>query len=136
MLTRVLPHGHHVVNHTRLLLATAAATLVLSGCGASASKYQPIVDGPKGAGYEQDLSACSQVAEQREYLNDDVKSEAMMAAGVGGVLGGIDQGLEGAIGGALVGGAIGAGGKAWQVRDDRKKIVIECMKQRGHKVVG
>mgnify|MGYP000182458654 CR=1 FL=1 len=122
----------------KLITFSTAFTLAfaLSGCGSTASQYQPLVDGPKSDAYSSDLAACSKLSEQRDYLNDDVKSEALLGAGVGALVGGLEDGGEGIIAGALVGSAVTAGGRAWETRDERKKIVIECMRQRGHRVVG
>lgn len=118
------------------LATTLLTTLALTGCGSTASNYQPLVDGTPNANYTADLADCAALAEKREYLNDDVKSEALLGAGLGAVVGILEDGSEGAIAGALVGGATGAGSRAWEVRDEQKQIVIQCMRGRGHKVVG
>lgn len=121
----------------QLMAITAITTgLLLTGCGSTAAQYQPIVDGPKDAAYQNDLTACSALAEQRDYLNDDVKSEALLGAGIGAVVGALDDGLGGAVAGAAIGSATTAGGRAWDTREERKQIVISCMRQRGHRVVG
>jgi len=121
-----------------LSVFTAAFTFtaLLTGCGSTASAYQPLVDGPKDEHYSQDLAACAELAEKRSYLNDDVKSEALLGAGVGAVVGALEDGGSGALAGAVVGSATGAGGRAWETREERKQIVVECMRGRGHKVVG
>lgn len=117
-----------------LLIATTA--FAMTACGTTAGNYRPIVDGQETAKYESDLNACKTLAEKRSYTNDDVKSEATMAAVVGAAVGAIEGGSGGAIGGAIAGGLLGAGGRAWDTREERKDIVIECMKLRDHKVVG
>ncbi|MCV6589535.1 MAG: hypothetical protein OIF57_10960 [Marinobacterium sp.] len=126
------------LNTSKVMTFTTALTLtaLLTGCGSTAAQYQPIVDGPKDALYNSDLAACSELAEQREYLNDDVKSEALLGAGIGALAGLADDGGSGAVAGALVGSAAAAGGRAWETRDERKAIVVACMRGRGHKVVG
>ena len=110
--------------------------LLLSGCGATAANYRPIVDGSEKSSYESDLISCSQLAQKRAYLNDDVKSEAALGALIGAVAGAIDGGSDDALGGAIVAGAFTAGGRAWETREERKEIVINCMQLRGHRVVG
>lgn len=117
-------------------LLVASTAIAISACGSTASNYRPIVDGPETAKYESDLGACKTLAEKRSYTNDDVKSEAALSAVVGAAVGTIEEGSEGAIGGAIVGGLFGAGDRAWETRDERKNIVVQCMKQRGHRVVG
>ncbi|RVU30987.1 MULTISPECIES: glycine zipper family protein [Neptunomonas] len=121
-------------NHITLS-ASAFALLLLTGCANTSSQYTPLVDGPKDLRFQQDLAACQKLSEQREYLNGDTKSEALLGAALGALAGsGGDTGDI--VGGALVGAAVGSGGRAWETRDERKNIVISCMKQRGHKVVG
>lgn len=122
---------------TNLTLATSLImTMFLSGCANTAADYEPIVDGPKDALFYDDLADCKNLAEQREYLNDDTKSEALLGAGIGAVVGAIGGDTGDIVGGALVGGALSAGGRAWDTRDERKNIVLECMSGRGHRVVG
>lgn len=118
------------------IIVAASITLLLSGCGTTSSQYRPIVDGDKNSNYEVDLVACSNLSQKRRFTNDDVKSEALLGAAIGALVGAIDEGSEGAVGGAIVGGMLGAGERAWETREERKLIVVECMKQRGHRVVG
>ena len=69
-------------------------------------------------------------------LNNGVKSQALMGLSVGSLIGAAGEGLDGALAVAIVGGVAGTAGRAWETREERKKIVIECMKQREHKAVG
>lgn len=124
-------------NKALLLLPTCLILAFNSGCSNTAAAYQPIVDGPKGAKYAQDLQACQQLAQQRSYLNDDVKTEALLGSIIGALAASADDeeditATEGFIAGGLAGGA----GRSWDVRNERKNIVLSCMKQRGHRVVG
>jgi hypothetical protein len=105
------------------------------GCGASAARYQPIVDGPKDQLYYSDLKECQSLAEQRSYLNDDVKTNALLGTGMGALAGALSNDWEGALVGAGLGAVAGAGSRAWETRDERRNIVCKCMAQRGHKVV-
>lgn len=125
-----------ILNKVTAVAIGCILTITLTGCGSTASNYQPIVDGPTNEDYQNDLAACSQLSEQREYLNDDVKSEALLGAGIGALVGVIEDGSSGLVAGALVGGSAAGGGKAWETRTERKQIVIQCMRQRGHNVVG
>jgi len=119
--------------YTCLIIGFISINLV--GCGHSAARYEPINDGAKSLSYNDDLNSCQSLAEQRSYLNDDVKSDALAGVVLGGLLGAADD--DGSpLAGALVGAVAGAAGKSWEVRDDRKKIVVQCMKGRGHNVVG
>ncbi len=118
-----------------LLLPAVLALTLNSACSNTAAGYQPIVDGPRNAKYAQNLQACQQVAQQRSYLNDDVKTEALLGGVIGALAGSDDDDLN-ATEGFIAGGLAGAAGRSWETRDERKQIVIACMKQRGHRVVG
>jgi hypothetical protein len=50
--------------------------------------YAPIVGGPKDITYTQDLAECRTLAKQRSYTNGDVKSDALLGAGIRAVPGG------------------------------------------------
>lgn len=122
---------------TKIAMATSVVMVgLLSGCANTAADYEPLVDGPKDNRFYEDLAACKALAEQREYLNGDTKSEALLGAGLGALAGALDGGGSDIVGGAIVGGAAGAGGRAWDTREERKGIVIQCMAGRGHKIVG
>ncbi len=111
--------------------------VALTGCGATAARYQPVVDQPD-QNYVADLGECQQLAETRSYTNDDVKTAAAVGAVAGALLGGLgdDGGWDDALGGALVGSAIGGGSEAWDMREERKNIVVQCLRGRGHLVAG
>ncbi|GAA0786153.1 bacteriocin [Roseibium denhamense] len=93
-----------------------------------------------GYAYEHDLGQCKQLAEQRSLMNDETKMAALAGAALGGVVGAVEAedntAPGGAIAGALVGGALGAGGGAIKAHGERKDIVMNCMRGRGHRVVG
>ena len=119
------------MNHKIILLLPLAITL--SACGATAAKYRPIVDQPT-ANYSADLVDCQKLAETRSYLNDDVKTAALA-----GVLTGVVLGLgdwNDSLGGAALGGLIGGGSAAWNMRKERKDIVMQCLRGRDHLIVG
>ncbi|WP_051305576.1 glycine zipper family protein [Desulfogranum mediterraneum] len=116
-------------------LVMFGAVLMLMGCGHTAARYQPIVDGPKDSKYFTDLSSCQQIAEERSYMNDEVKTRALLGAGLGAVVGVIDDGAGGALAGVIGGSLIGGGAGSWKTRTDRKNIVLQCMRMREYKVV-
>ncbi|MEM6987168.1 MAG: glycine zipper family protein [Pseudomonadota bacterium] len=116
------------MNNTYKYAIAGLAVLLGSGCANSGGSYTPIVDGAKTTAFDTDLAACQQLATERKYTNGDVKSEALLGA----LIGAISDGGEGAVAGALVGG----GARSWDVREERKVIVISCMSNRGHNVVG
>ncbi len=108
----------------------------VAACSNTAGRYQPIVDGPRDAQYAADVSSCQDLASERSYANGDVKTSALVGAGLGTLLGAVEEGGEGAIVGGLLGSAIGGGATAWEARSERKNIILECMRGRGHNVVG
>lgn len=118
----------------RNMMALLGGTIALSGCFATGAQHRPIVDGGDLANYETDLAECQHVAEQREYVNEETKTDALIGAVIG-ALAGIGESKEDTIGGAAVGALIGGGAQAYQTIDERKKIVIRCMQGRGYNVV-
>ena len=117
-------------------IAIISLTIITAGCANTSARYEPIVDGNPGALYTTDLTACQSLATKRLFINDDVKSEVVMGAVTGAILSGADDGWDGVLPGAIVGSMLGGGTRAWETRGERKNIVIECMRQRGHRVVG
>jgi len=114
-------------------------TVSLGGCANTGAAYKPIVDGPMGAKYTQDVSDCRSLAEDRKLLNGNSKETALLAAGLTGLsllADDKDINLGDALLGVVIGGALGAGAGAMETRDERKQIVKNCMSGRGHRVVG
>ncbi len=124
----------------QLIFITAiVGGLALSGCANTGAKYEPIADGPVSVTYAADLENCQQLATDRGYINADTKTNAMIGAGLGALAGIADDDVndtEGAIAGAVVGAIAGGGAGMVETREQRRQIVIDCMKGRGHPVVG
>lgn len=121
------------------LTSALSATLLISACANTGAGYQPITDGSVNANYQKDLAQCQELATQRSYLNDDTQSDALIGAGLGALAGLADDDTsdaEGAIAGAVVGGMAGGGASMLKTRDQRRDIVIRCLKGRGHNAVG
>ncbi|WP_019960093.1 glycine zipper family protein [Woodsholea maritima] len=118
------------------VITLGVIALSTAACANSGASYRPIVDGPQSATYESDLAACQGVAQQRSYLNGDVRNDALIGAAVGGAIGLVTGDSEDAWDGALGGGLMGGGAAMHETRGERRDIVIECMKGRGHNVVG
>lgn len=125
------------MNITKLTIAGLA--LMLSAC---ASSYDPVVD-PKQtnmAKYQQDLTECHALAD-----SVDVVKETLLGVGGGGLLGGALGASLGAIGGnagqgaASVGtlGAAAGGGAGYDAVYHRQLRIIEnCLKGRGYRLLG
>lgn len=124
---------------TSLLMVAVVPLTLLSACAHGGAAYRPIVDGPMDATYVADLGACQNVAETRNYINSDTKTNAAIGAGIGGIIGLADNNggsLGSFIGGALAGALLGGADGALDTRSERKNIVTNCMAGRGHRVVG
>lgn len=120
------------------MLGMTLAVLPLSACAGGGAAYQPIIDGPQNAKFQQDIAQCQALAEQLSYNNSDVKTGAAAGAAVGAVAGLLRRGNSNSdpLIGAAVGGAYGGGGAALVTRAERKNIVKRCMSGRGHRVLG
>ena len=112
---------------------TTLPILLISISVAACSKgsYEPIVDGQKGIVYQNDLAECRQLSQQVEKTNDG----AIGGAVIGGLIG-VGESHEDAIAGAVIGGIIGSVEESSEVKEQRDKVVFNCLKGRGHKVVG
>jgi uncharacterized protein YcfJ len=106
----------------------------LAACADSGANYEPILDGAPTPAYQADLKACQTLARDQKQFDQETIAAAVLGAGVGAALGEVDSGdpLEGAVAGALVGGISGA----VDASERRQAIVIECLRGRGHRVVG
>ena len=122
-----------------IFISAVVGGLALAGCANTGAKYEPIADGPVSVTYAADLESCQQLATERGYINDDTKTNAAIGAGLGVLAGIADDDVsdtEGAIAGAVVGAIAGGGAGMLETREHRRQVVIDCMKGRGHPVVG
>lgn len=117
----------------QLTLATAGLVLV-AACADSGANYQPILDGTPTAAYQADLTACQALARNQNQFDQETMAATVLGAGVGAALGEADGGdaLGGAVAGALAGGV----SSAVDASERREAIVVECLRGRGHRVVG
>lgn len=117
----------------QLTLATARLVLV-AACADSGANYQPILDGTPTAAYQADLTACQALARNQNQFDQETMAATVLGAGVGAALGEADGGdaLGGAVAGALAGGV----SSAVDASERREAIVVECLRGRGHRVVG
>lgn len=118
-----------------LYILALCPMMVLSACADIGATYQPILDGAPSASFQSDLQACQSLARGQHQLDLDTMGSAAVGGALGAAVGAHDEGgtaLEGLVGGALVG-LVGGVSKS---KDKREMIVVECMKGRGHRVVG
>ncbi|SEV87930.1 hypothetical protein SAMN04488515_0026 [Cognatiyoonia koreensis] len=116
------------------LSLSAAALVLMAACADSGANYQPILDGTPTPAYQADLADCQALARNQTQFDEETLGATVMGAGVGAALGEAESGdaLGGAVAGALVGGVSSAA----DVSERRKSIVLECLRGRGHRVVG
>lgn len=116
------------------LMMPASALILVGACADSGANYQPILDGAPTPAYLADLNACQSLARNQNQFDQDTMGAAVLGAGAGAVLGEVDSGdaLGGAVAGALAGGIA----SAVDVSERREAIVVECLRGRGHRVVG
>lgn len=111
------------------ILLTAAA------CADSGANYRPILDGMPTAAFRSDLAECQSLARNQNQFDEETLGATVLGAGAGAVLSQVDDdgnALGGAVVGALAGGAAGAVNASKR----REAIVVECLRGRGHPVVG
>ncbi len=117
------------------LLLLVASALGLTACADSGASYRPILDGTPSEAFQADLAACQTLARNQRQFDQETAGAAIMGAGAGALLGELDEGgdaLGGAVAGALAGGIAGA----VNASERREAIVVECLRGRGHRVVG
>ncbi|MEL6840406.1 MAG: glycine zipper family protein [Pseudomonadota bacterium] len=115
-----------------LILPIVAA---VSACAHSGANYTPILDGTPTAAFQSDLAACQSLARSQNQFDQETIGATVLGAGAGAVLGEADDdgdALGGAIAGAVAGGVAGA----VNASERREAIVVECLRGRGHRVVG
>lgn len=109
-----------------------AVLLLLGGCA-----HDPIVDmhGVDRGQYQQDLGECRQYAAQVNTARESATRGAIGAA-VGGVLGAIvgDHRTAQKVGG--VGAVSGAAKGAERAEQRKNRVLMNCLKGRGYKVLG
>lgn len=119
-----------------VLKNTGILTFGLFMAACSDEPYQPIVDGPTGAQYQSDLAACRQLSLQNEGTNSGATGGAIIGGLIGGAEADDGDELGGAVAGAVIGGLIGGAEEGSEVDEARDRIVFNCMRGRGHNVVG
>ncbi len=106
--------------------------LVLAGCA-----NEPIVDtkGVNPAQYQQDLAECREYA-ARVDTGTAAATGAAVGAAVGGVLGAVIGDSDDAQRGAGVGAVSGGTNAALSAEERKRRVLYNCLRQRGYKVLG
>lgn len=116
-------------------LMIVPAMLMVAACAESGAHYQPILDGSATPAYRADLAACQTLARNQRQLSQETLVAAALGAGAGAILGEVDDDGT-ALGGAVVGALAGGAASAVEVNERRQAIVVQCLRGRGHRVVG
>lgn len=120
------------MKHACLFLPFAAA---LTACADSGADYTPILDGQPTAAFQSDLAACQTLARDQRQFDQETAGAAALGAGAGALLGIADDDAD-AAGGAIAGALAGGVAAAVNASERREAIVMECLRGRGHAVVG
>ncbi|MEN8833104.1 MAG: glycine zipper family protein [Pacificibacter sp.] len=107
---------------------------LLTACADSGANYQPILDGTPTASYKADVAECQALARNQKQFDQETMGAVALGAGIGAVLGEADGGD--AVGGAIAGALAGGVASAVDGNERRQAIVIECLRGRGHRIVG
>jgi uncharacterized protein YcfJ len=114
---------------------SALLPALLAACADSGANYKPILDGPLTASFQSDLSACQSLARNQRQFDQETAGAAVLGAGAGALLGAADDSAN-AAGGAIAGALAGGVASAVNAGERREAIVVECLRGRGHRVVG
>ncbi len=117
-----------------LHLISAVALVSVAACSGVGANYEPTVDGAKDAKYYGDLSACQNLSKSKSYTSNRNAGATAAGAGIGALV--ESKGDRGDIlGGAAVGAGIGAATSGVVTVAERQKIIKNCMRGRGYKVL-
>lgn len=120
-----------------LPLAALATAAVVAGCATTGSNYVPVVDGPVRASFNADLAACQNLAAQQGAVGGQAGEQAVAGAAVaaGGTALVNNRGTN-VRDAAIIGAAAGLTGGALDQQRRKEAIIRNCMRSRGHNVVG
>lgn len=126
------------MKHLLLPLCFAVAAPLISACSTPGADYEPIIDGPRNINFQSDLSACQHLAASQKQLQHEGRAMTALGAGAGALLGSVEEDSDAGdvVGGALVGAAAGGLAAMNEHGEKREEIIQNCMKGRGHAVVG
>jgi hypothetical protein len=123
----------------RLLKPVSALVLVAftAACATSGANVVPVVDGPVKASFQSDLAPCQRLAAQQGPLASNtgtqVATGAVLAGGATAVVNNRGNNVRDA---AAIGAAAGLASGLIQGQQQQEAIVRNCMRGRGHNVVG
>lgn len=111
--------------------------LAFAACANTGSSYRPVIDGPVGPNYANDLAFCQSVAAQQGALDNNAAATAATGAAIAGgstaVFNNRGTNVRDA---ALLGAAAGLGASALQQQQNKEALIRNCMRGRGYNVIG
>ena len=112
--------------------------LMLAGaCANTGANYQPVIDGPVGPNYSNDLAQCQKMAAYQAAVDGSTAgNEAIGAAGAAATTAIIQDRSDKMGREAAAGDLLGAGADVYAKNQNREVIVRNCMRGRGYNVVG
>lgn len=114
-----------------ILLVTAMG--IAAACSGTGASYEPVLAATPTDSYQQDLEDCRTLARNEGLMNPETRTKAVIGLATGAIAGAAD---DNAGAGALVGAVTGTVVGASDTRFERKKILVECLKQRGQPIAG
>ena len=124
------------MRRTKTLLILPLAGLI-AACANSGANYVPVIDGPVGPNYSADLAQCQSLAAQQGTFDSTTGERALAGAGVAAagtaIVSNTGTNVRDA---AVIGALAGATSGALQQQSNKEAIIRNCMRSRGHNVVG
>ncbi|MBY6160976.1 glycine zipper family protein [Mameliella alba] len=114
----------------------ALPLIAMAACTAPMDRSYTL-DGPRNAMFDTDLAQCKSAA--HDYRPDAHRNGALMGAAAGAVFGALDDEddrAEGALAGAAIGAVTGVAAAEDELSEQRREVVIRCLQNRGHNVIG
>ncbi|WP_435140584.1 glycine zipper family protein [Pseudopelagicola sp. nBUS_19] len=116
---------------------TLPLVVAIAACANSGANYTPVVDGPVGVSYQSDLAACQSLAASQGALDSNAGGTTAASAGVAAVGAAVFNNTGNNVrDAAAVGALVGLTASALEQNSNKESIVRNCMRQRGHNVVG
>ncbi len=117
--------------------AIGAMLCLTAACATTGANVVPVVDGPVSANFNSDLAQCQALARSQPVVGANTAGAAAVGAGVGAASAAIiEDNSDNIVKGAGVGALVGLTSSAVQNNANREVIVRNCMRGRGHNVVG
>ncbi|MDE4132081.1 glycine zipper domain-containing protein [Phaeobacter sp. QD34_3] len=116
-----------------LTAASIVTGLLVSACDMAPTAQPLRLSGPVGARFAQDEAECRSIAMR---YDQNLASEGAVAGALIGAAIGAGESHEDALAGAAIGGLIGAAEGTVDKEESQRNMVIRCMQNRGHPVIG